>query len=94
MQSRVGHCIWTKLLESAAGFIVREAGRERDLLHKNVRSDSVIHMVRALPVRIGALALNVANYPEDSTVPFGKKRLPFVLVQQVPEPFVGFLLVP
>ena len=79
VQSRVGHCIWTKILESAAGFIIREAGRERDLLHKNVRSNSVIHMVCALRVRFGPPALNVANYPEDSTVPFGKKLVPICL---------------
>ena len=28
MQSRVGHCVGTELLQPAAGFIAREAGRE------------------------------------------------------------------
>ena len=69
----------TKILESAAGLIVREARRERDLLHKNVRSNSVIHMVCALRVRFGPPALTVANYPEDSAVAFWKKPMPFCL---------------
>ena len=69
-----------------SSFIIREAGRERDLLHKNVRSNSVIHMVCALRVRFGPPALNVANYPEIS----GRSRCHFVSVQQVPRPFVEF----
>jgi hypothetical protein len=69
-----------------SSFIIREVGRERDLLHKNVRSNSVIHMVCALRVRFGPPALNVANYPEIS----GRSRCHFVSVQQVPGPFVEF----
>src|SRR5208283_2827080 len=39
MQSRVGHCVWPELLEPAAGFITREAGREREILNGRLRSD-------------------------------------------------------
>jgi hypothetical protein len=50
MQSRVGHCVWTKLVEPTAGFIASEARRERDILDGIFQID----IVQAFRVRLGS----------------------------------------
>ena len=40
---RVGHGVGAELLEPAAGFIAREAGREMGILNGRLRSSWVIH---------------------------------------------------
>jgi hypothetical protein len=41
--------------------------------------------LRALRVRFGPPALNVANYPEDSAIAFWKKPMPFCLSSAGPQ---------